>query len=260
MPFISYRKSDWKRGDPETLRPVRSAVPSSGRNIVPARRRKKKVNYKATKSFKMAYNKLLPSKERRYNWTDTSLTTATLAAANTVKVINDYAKGTQSDERIRSAVHSSYVQLRGSIVSDSTTRYKMMRLMCVQDRNGVGTVLNTTTFADLFQDESYADAAMDTTQKMARYNINRNKYKVFFSKVLQLPPEIYGNYRIYENFKVNAVDWFLPSDDAATIPTSGRRYLIAILFHADNSVGDAINVTFSCQARVFFKDYNRNIK
>ncbi len=145
------------------------------RNRYVRRRRGKKAM--PAKSFKIAYNKMLPVKEARFDM-DKAMSTDTLANRTQSSVISTIGQGSQMNDRLGNSIYISYVFIKGSIGNNSTTKSKFMRIIILHEHNEGS--LSLTTFSDLYLNSGFASLAPSGTAPDGEFPVNREQYRVYY--------------------------------------------------------------------------------
>lgn len=221
---------------------------------VPTRRKARKTKKIPAKSFKQAYNAMLPSKFIKFDLTDISMSSDTVVNAMQYVQLDNIGQGSQLNQRLQNAVYMSYLHIRGSIQSNSATKTKQIRVMVVQEVNQGD--LNTTTFANLYINNGATAVAPNGTQRDGSLNINRDFYHVIYDKRIKVQPEVYGSVILNHNIRIGRRIFYPINDSTSTIPKGGLTYLLFNLYDADNATS-ATTVILAGQANVYFKDYRK---
>lgn len=223
-------------------------------NLVSKYVKKKKPNKKnvVAKSFAQAYYKMLPNKEIRFNLEDLAMfTNGTIADRSTYYFLDAIAQGTQNNQRQQSAVHMSYIHIRGTLQNNSNVKTKFVRMMIVRERNNGDFV--SATMANLLRGTGTAILAPTGVQTDGKVTINRDSYIPIYDKIYKVPIESEGAVVVKENIRINKRILYPRNNAAAFSPIHGQLVFIALLFDGDNTT-TASTVTMGLEARVFFKD------
>lgn len=252
LPVTIPKEDVMDAGTYQVYNPRRRVKGSANLVSVPTRRAKRK---KATKdvvarNFKIAYNKMIPSKQIQFNVTDVAMATDTLANRTNLVDLTSIAQGTQLNQRMRNKIHLSYVHIRGTIQSNAS-KAKFLRIVVFSERNN-GT-LNGTTFANLLHDYAYDDQAPAGIQTDGRYKINPEQYRVHFDKVITLPTEVESAKHYFYKVRVNRRIYYPLAGSGTSACTNGKLYFISLLFDGDNGT-EASSVIYSGLATAYFKD------
>lgn len=232
---------------------------TNSKNIVykkPKPRRGRRRQPKATKSFKNAYNLLLPKKELRTELQkslDTSAVPNNVVGASAVGII----QGTQLNQRLQSGIHVSYLHWRGTAQSNSTVKTKYLRFIVLKQANSNGTLLDVINYSNMLTGPTFGTAALSGIQKDIQYQIDREAYRVFLDKVISIRPEHDGN--IYFNWKVKInTDIHYPrAAPLSTTPENGNLFCICLLADGDSLPSGTI-IDLDSEIRTFFKDTTSN--
>lgn len=208
------------------------------------------------KSFRIAYNKMQPSKEIRFEVSDGGMNTSTSVASRTQAVLLDnITQGTQLNHRLQSNIHISYVQLRGTIQSNSTAKAKAMRVMIFREINNGG--VNTSTYADLWKGPGSGTTYAPTgTASDIAWPLNRELVQPLYDKTYVIKPEYEGLTYFRKSVRVNKLVKYPVNDATDNTPYHGRLLLLYCLSDCDSTTS-ATTVILTSSARVFFKDYHK---
>lgn len=220
----------------------------------PNRKNKKKAV--VSKSYKQAYYKMLPSKENRENATQLGMTTTGIANFMKLKELSNIAQGTQNNQRMRNQIHISYLQLRGTISTDSNEA-KFLRVMIVRPKAVSPNVADLATFNNFYLNASYAGSAPTGLQVDGRHRINTELYEVYYDHKYNIPPTTQGALNVSKNVRINQIFDYGYANAASVTPLNGSLYIVLNLFEVDNTANTIVS-TVSLETRLFFKDYNRN--
>lgn len=217
---------------------------------------KPKAKANAKKDFIKMYHKLQPSKELIFAHSDGGAETNTFANAVHVTRLDDCIQGTALNERMRSAIHMSYLHVRGGCVKNNTTKARGIRMLVIRERNH--NKLNTTTFADLFQIvNGYTTTAPSQFDADGAMRVNKEQYITLFDKVFSIPIESEGSLVVNEKIRLNQLQYYTRNAGTNTA-TRGQIYFITCLFEPDNTK-TATTSPIEFALRVFFKDYNKPV-
>lgn len=215
---------------------------------------KQNVKTVPSKSFTTALHKAMPTKELR-SYIDTSMSLLNLANFCRHTLVSNIAQGTQVNERLGCKVHASYLHLKGSFSNQQNTASLYIRLMVIQDRSPIAGSLNTTTFANLYNDYAWTDRAPTNNDDSSRYTINKRFYKTFYDKRIKLDPQgDGGSTNIYKKIKLNQKLYYHPADGTTSVPDNGRIYVIYHLYDSANTADTTRSVNISVMSRLFFRD------
>lgn len=223
-------------------------------NLVRKPQPKRKAKYGVSKSFRTAFNKMLPSKELRKDFTDIALfTNGTVADRTHYVYLDNIAQGTQYNQRIRNTVHVSWLHLNGTVQNDSTTKVKHIRFVVIKERNQ-GHFSSAMT--DLLHSTGTSSSAPSGYQGDGQLNINRDQYIIIYDRRRVVPIESEGALTIKEKIKINRLVMYPQNNSASSTPVDGHLILIVMVYDADN-VPTATTVKMAILGRVFYKDYNK---
>lgn len=215
--------------------------------------KKNKKKAKVAQSYRIAFNKLTPSKEVRKEFANHTLETQTSVASRTAFLILDQiSQGALLNERLQSNIHMSYVHVHGTLQSNSTTKSKAFRLMLVREVNNGGIV--TGTFANMWKGSGTTTYAPTGTQDDVQWPVNREIAHRVFDKTYIIKPEHDGITKINHKIRINKVCKYCPNDSTSVQPYHGRLFLIGFYADCDNNPS-ATTAILNCGVRVFFKDY-----
>lgn len=231
---------------------------SNSANVYYKKRKPRKYKKKAqvAKSFRVAFHKMQPSKEIRYDVQDLAMDTSTSVASRLeAKYLDSIVQGTQLNHRLGSNVHISYVHIRGTVQSNSTAKAKALRVLLLREVN-LGSI-DITTFADLFKGPgSSATYAPIGTQRDLQWPVNNEKAYTLYDRTHVIKPEYEGITHFNKKVRVNKIVRYPANDAAAYNPYHGHLILIMLLADCDNTTS-ATTVVLSTGVRVFFKDYHK---
>lgn len=232
----------------------RSNVASA--NIVYKRKKtaKNRKKAKVAPSFRMAFNKLAPSKEKRFDMNDTLFTNGLVSDRTRWIYLDQIAQGTQANQRLGSNIHVSYIHVKGMIQNNSVAKTKTLRLMILKEVNLGG--LNTSTFAALWKGVGTTWYAPAGTADDVRWPLNKELVRTIYDRTYKITPEVEGVTKINVKRRINRIVRYTTNDSAKSDPYEGRLILLACLSDCDN-VTTATTAIFSAGVRVFFKDYNK---
>jgi len=238
----------------------KSMATANSKNITYKKPKSKKNAKKAKvgKSFKLAYYKMLPTKEIRFKHALTTSATDTMAARMIATRIDNIVQGTQLDQRIGNKIYYGWLHVRGCIQNNSTTRTKFLRMIVLKERN-YGS-LNLTTYADLYDVENgfTTDQAPTGIQTDAAVQINRDKYIPLYDKVIKIKIESEDNVFINRKIRIGKTVTYPQASSSSNDTIHGRLYFITDLFDGDNATaGTTVITNFGC--RGFFKDYKNAV-
>ncbi len=218
-------------------------------------KRRNKRKYKVAKSFRQAYNKMLPSKEIKFLFQDATMNTNSLANATHIQDLTTIVQGTQMNQRLGSNIHVSYVHFKGSIASNSTVKYKSLRLLLIREINHGK--LNTTTFADLLTlSNGYGNIAPSQIQSDGADRVNREQYSVYFDKRYKVPLESEGVRYINERVRISKVVPYAFAEATSSDTIRGHFYLIALLYDNDTATSTT-TCPFLLNVTTYFKDFHK---
>lgn len=229
---------------------------SRSTNLVSRPRYKRKNKRKVTvaKSFRQAYNKMQPSKEVKYLFQNATMSTSSLANAVMSQDLTSLIQGTQLNQRLGPSIHLSYVHLKGSIASNSTVKYKSLRLIIIREYNNQHL---TAAWADLLTNAgAYTNIAPTQIQSDGADRINREQYQVFFDKRYKVPLESEGVRYINERVRINRVVPYELANGANNVTVRGRFLCIAMLYDNDTTTS-VTTCPFLLNIVSFFKDHNK---
>ena len=219
-------------------------------------KRKKRYNRKAkavvAKPFRQAYNKLQPSKEKRFSFEDLAMATnGTLAQRTEYLALDTITQDSDANSRLGSQVHISYLHFKGTLSSNDLNKTKGFRIMVFREVNNGG--FDPATMNYLFKGVGTTTYAPIGTQQDLKWPLNREMVQPIFDKRIYITPESYGlklfNYKIRINKLVN----YQPMNTASSTPYHGRLFLVVCLADCDN-VPSGTTVCLSAGTRTFFKD------
>lgn len=242
------------RGRPRN-KSFKSAFKSA--NLIEKTVKKGKRNKKdvVAKSFAVAYNKMIPSKEHRYDLSDVNLfTSGTLADRTHYVYLDNIAQGSQLNQRMRNSIHASYLWINGTIQNNSTVKAKFIRVLIVREINQGDFV--SASMTNLLRGVGTATAAPSGFQGDGILTVNRDNYIKLFDKKYKVPIESEGTVIVKEKIRLNQKIFYPQNLTAGTTPIHGSTILLVMLFDGDNSTS-ATTVCWSAMARLFFKDYNK---
>lgn len=254
MTLITKRPANWKRGDPE-----RVVVPNATNlKLVNTKKKKQTKKNVPTKSFTQAFNKLLPSKEIKYEHLYlTKHTNGVLSALIMATPLDVIVAGPQMNQRLGANIRTSWLHVNGTYQNNDTAKTRFLRMMVIREINAGG--LNTTTFANYYMNSTgYTEAAPVGSQRDGRYYINRERFRIYYDHTYKIPIESQGALTINKKIRVPSITQYPLADPTSTLPTKGRLYFITNLFEGDNSPV-ATTVVESLSLRMFFKDYRKII-
>lgn len=236
---------------------VKAPSKANSTNVVYRPRKSRKYNKKAqvAKSFRVAFHKMQPSKEIRYDASDWALNTSTSVATRTeYEFLDNIQQGTQLNQRLQGNIHMSWLHLQGTIQSNSGVKAKALRVMVLKETN-YGSV-DTTTFAALWRGTGSAVTyAPSGTQTDISWPVNREVAYPIYDKTIVIKPEYEGITVFRKKIKLNQIQKF-PVNTGGTTPYLGRIVLVYCLADCDN-LTSATSVVLQSSARVFFKDYHK---
>lgn len=229
---------------------------SNAQNVVYKRRKPRKYRKKAqpSKSFQLAFHKLAPSKEIRFNLSEAMDTGSVIANRTVASYLDNIAQGSQLNQRLGSNIHVSWLHVRGTIQSDSTVKAKALRIMVLREVNLGG--IDTSTYAGLWKGLGTSVYAPTGTQTDINWPVNREKAYVLYDKTHIIKPEYEGITYVNKKVRLNKLVKYSPADPTDVSPYHGHLLFLACLADCDNSTS-ATKVMFNCSLRVFFKDYHK---
>lgn len=230
---------------------------NNSKNLVKNKKKKKGNGTHVSKSFMIAYNKMLPSKERRrLMQIDMNTSPYLIPLANVVDNLTTCIQGTNIDQRLHNAIYISWIKLKGTISQKiSIDKTRCFRIIIFKETNYND--FNSATMSDLFKSNTWTDQAPDGTANVGRYVVNRDRYQVLFDKRFQVRPKSdSGTTLISQNIRVGRRFFYPQKDPTFTDPIGGRLMAVCCMFEPDDQLS-ADPVHLELQWRVFFKDYKK---
>lgn len=214
-------------------------------------KKKTKQKAKLVKAIKKVVHKAKPKREERF-YVDKVSATSTLAGALGSTVISNIAQGDQYNQRDGRKIYMSGVRVSLVVQSDSTVKTKFLRVMIVRNKAQNTNVLNTTTYANLLQDENFTDLAPTQTGFDATYPLNTSLLQIYLDKTYRILPEYNGAININRYVPIKKV-FDYGSLGSGNTPTNGELMLVLMLCEGDN-VTTTTTVNIRGMARVHYKD------
>lgn len=230
---------------------------ANSQNVVYKRRKPRKYRKKAqpSKSFQLAFHKLAPSKEIRFNLAENMDTATNVATRTAASYLDQIAQGSQLNQRLGSNVHISWLHLKGTFQSNSTTKTKAVRMMVLREVNFAG--IDTTTYANLWRGIGHTSTYAPTgTSTDINWPVNKSLAYVLYDKVHFIRPEYDGITYFNKKVKINKVVRYTPNDSADSDPYHGRLLFLVCVADCDDTPSTTV-VRLNCALRVFFKDYHK---
>lgn len=227
---------------------------------MPAKRLYKKRPAKSKKSVKKAtLNKQIkkvvfkakPRKEERF-YSDRSLSTDTLANSFESIIISNVAQGDAFNQRIGKKIYVSGVRLSLLFQNNSAAKTKFVRVMLLREKSSQGTTLNTSTWANLYRDENFADIAPAMNSRDVTYPLNTGMLQIFFDRVFKIQMEAESAFYLNRFIPIKRTLSY-DADGSGNVPTNGEILVVAHLCDGDDSTTTA-SVKMRAMYRLHYKD------
>lgn len=203
-------------------------------------------------SYRIAFNKMAPSKERRFDFIQQNMfTNGVLANRTKFLRLDAIPQGTSMNDRLGANIHISYVHVNLTL-GNSSTKTKYIRLILFREVNFGSFITGTMQF--LFKGTGTATTSPEGDSTDLVRPLNKQLVYSIYDTRIKVPPKTEGARYIQRKIRVNKVQKYTPTDETTTTPWLGQFYLLALLSDIDNAT-EAPQVQLEGLARVFFKDH-----